>query len=256
MSECEETVQPDKSSPHVAKHFPGRIDTCAHWSLYDRALKALEDANVPFAVGGAFALGVYTSFYRDTKDLDLYLVPSDRERAIKAILSVGPIDLHSRYPYDQNWIFRACWDDVVIDLIWRFANYVADVDDDWLRFGKQIEIGGHLVRAIPAEELLWAKLYIVQRHRCDWTDLLNLLYAAAGDLDWSRLMIRVNGDRALMAGLLSIFSWICPGRVDDIPAWVWDSVGVRPLSRPGDVDVDPARVAYLDSRPWFFANMS
>ena len=29
---------------------------------------------------------------------------------------------------------------------------------------------------LPPEELIWAKLYVLQRDRSDWPDILNLLY--------------------------------------------------------------------------------
>lgn len=257
MTECEGIVSTERMPLRFSKRLPGRLDTCEYWPLYGRALAALADAGIPYAVGGAFALGVYTNHFRDTKDLDLYVTPADRDRAIQALLGIGLTDIYEHAPYDRNWIFRSAWDDIVVDVIWRFANYVADVDDAWVRVGPQTQIGEHTVQVIPAEELLWAKLYIVQRHRCDWTDLLNLLYCAAGEMNWSRLLARIGEDRLLFAGLLSVFTWLCPGRAEQIPSWVWGAVGMEmPNVVDGALDVDPERATLLDSRPWFFAMMS
>ena len=41
---------------------------------------------------------------------------------------------------------------------------------------------------IAPEELLWQKLYILQRDRCDWPDVLNLIYALGPLLDWEHLL--------------------------------------------------------------------
>ena len=46
-----------------------------------RAIELLNDAGVPFVVGGAYAYATYTGIYRDTKDLDLFPRKRDAARA-------------------------------------------------------------------------------------------------------------------------------------------------------------------------------
>jgi hypothetical protein len=197
---------------------------------------------------------VYTGELRNTKDLDLYVLPKNRDSMRQAISRAGLADYHQRLPYDRSWIYRACQGDVIVDAIWAMANHRADVDARWLSHGPEITIRGERIRAIPVEELIWAKLYIIQRTRCDWVDVLNLIYARAESIEWEHLLARLDTDAALLAGSLSVFGWLAAGRAQEIPASIWQRLG---LSRPqpiSDPEVTSRRANLLDSRPWFHSS--
>ena len=94
--------------------------------------------------------------------------------------------------------------------------------------------------------MLWQKLYVMQRERCDWPDVLNLIYAVGARLDWRRLLARMGDDWPLLAGVLSVYDWLCPERAAQLPGWVRDRFGMAaagPCSR--------SRADLLDRRPWF-----
>ena len=55
------------------------------WAVYDSAIKALRATGRPFMLGGAFGLATYTGRWRNTKDLDLYVLPQDREILAEAL---------------------------------------------------------------------------------------------------------------------------------------------------------------------------
>jgi hypothetical protein len=130
------------------------------------------------------------------------------------------------------------------------ANHRAQIDDLWLS-GPEVEIRGRRIRTLPAEAMLWDKLYIMQRDRCDWPDVMNLLYSAGPDIDWEYLVCRVGDDAALLAGALSVFRWISPGRAAALPGWIWTRLGI-PAPEPGaGPEIDKRRVSLLDTRPWF-----
>src|SRR5947208_2779961 len=57
--------------------------------FYRRALEELQAAKVPFLVGGAFALAWYAGVGRFTKDFDLFLLPSDVDRALRILKDAG-----------------------------------------------------------------------------------------------------------------------------------------------------------------------
>jgi hypothetical protein len=52
--------------------------------LHRRSVVALQDADVPFLIGGAYVVEVYTGVSRQTKDFDLYLRPQHVDPAIHA----------------------------------------------------------------------------------------------------------------------------------------------------------------------------
>ena len=220
------------------------------WAFYEDVLNAARDTGKPFAIGGAFAWAAYTGIIRNTKDIDFYIEPKSKDLFISAITRVGATDYYETLAYDRGWIYRSTRDGYIADLIWAMANYVQPLYDDYFNGENALIIHGQRVPVLPAEELMLNKLYIMQRGRCDWFDVFNLLYCTNGSLDWDRLISRMGTDRILLASALNVFAWLCPGRVHLFPDDLWMKLGLEkpPLDGP---DVVPARVNYLDSRPWF-----
>jgi hypothetical protein len=218
------------------------------WPPYHEAIQAVQDAGVPFAVGGGLAFGCYAHRARYTKDLDLFLRPADRERAVAAVRQVGFEDYHDREPYQRHWIYRGVRDGLLLDLIWQMANERAAVDDEWLARGPVVAIHGTPVRLVPVEEMVWAKLYVLQRERSDWPDVLNVLARSGPRLDWDHLVRRAGTDLPLLAAAVQVFGWLVPERASALPAAVWDRLGISPPSRDGDAE---RRATLLDSRDWF-----
>jgi len=223
--------------------------------IYRLVIGKARAQGVRFALGGGFAVNAYTGLRRNTKDLDIYITPSDREAMIDILASAGMSDYYEKLPYDRKWIYRGYAEGVIVDVIWAMANQAAQVDEAWLTRGPEAAILGQRLRLLPPEELLWAKLYVVQRDRCDWPDVLNLIYARGETLDWGYLLKRLGDDTALLAGVLSLFVWLCPGRARTIPGWLWGRLDlIKPSlssSAPLDMDYDRRHVGLIDSRPWF-----
>lgn len=220
-----------------------------HWSIYKRVLGRAKRSKAPFAIGGGLAVGIYTGIGRYTKDLDLYILPEHRDWAIDLVTQCGMSDYFETKPYDREWIYRACKGDAIVDSIWAMANQRAVVDEDWLDRGPRISIFDQEFRVIPVEELIWSKLYVLQRDRCDWPDILNLISATGSHLDWNHLMSRIGDDLPLMKGLISVFSWISPERAAQLPVGIWKILGLE--SPAPAADSQRTRPRLLDSRPWY-----
>lgn len=245
--------------PNSTSHFPEikgieRIDD-AEWAFYRDVIEAIRGVGQPFALGGTFASVYYTGIFRDTKDLDFFILPEARQQFIEALSSLGLTDYHDVEPYDRKWIYRGTKDGYIIDLIWDMANYRANLDSEWVTCGPMVDIRGEFVRILPIEELIWNKIYILQRPRCDWTDVLNLLYIRIEEIDWKRLLQKLEPDEYLFAGVLSVFLWMCPGRAKLIPTFVWDWVGMKMPQFNGEPEYIRHRVDLLDSRPWFIPTL-
>jgi hypothetical protein len=221
------------------------------WRVYQRVIRQARDRDVPIALGGAFCNAHYTGRWRNTKDLDLYVLPKDRDRMIEAITRAGLEDYFDVNPYDRGWIYRAHSGESLVDAIWAMANRRAYVDERWIWCGAEADLRGERLRVVPAEEMIWDKLYILQRDRCDWPDVLNLIYATGATLDWPHLLERMGDDTALLAGLLSVYAWLSPDGARVLPEWVW-----RQLKLPSPVETCSSatcrfRTELLDTRPWF-----
>src|SRR5687768_2569297 len=102
------------------------------WSVYQRVIQSAKEAGIPFALGGAFSVATYTGRWRNTKDLDIYILPADRERMIKLVTNLGLKDFYDQLPYQRHWIYRAYQGEVIVDLIWAMANDWEEVDEAWL----------------------------------------------------------------------------------------------------------------------------
>jgi hypothetical protein len=226
------------------------------WAVYKSVLDAALGAGVPFALGGGLAVGLYTGRPRNTKDLDIYVRPEDRDRMVEIVTACGLSDYFDEAPYDRQWIYRGHRDEVIVDTIWSMANQRASVDDRWLNRGPVIRMFDRQFPAIPVEELIWSKLYVLQRDRCDWPDILNLICAAGRHLDWAHLLDRVAEDRPLLKGVLAIFSWVSPHDAEEIPERVWYSLELPRPTTARDPEGRPARPDLLDTRPWFFEQLT
>ena len=241
------------SGSAVGVHYPddvGQFIPPEDWAIYSAVLSHARASGVRFAMSGGFTGSFYTGVWRNTKDMDLCVLPSNREALIDATRRAGLHDLHDEKPYDRRWIYRATRDGVIVDTIWQLANFRDQVDDAWLECGPEVVLYGESVRLVPPEEMIWSKIHIVQRERCDWPDVINLIYATGAALDWSRLIRRMRGpDERLLGSVMLLFSWLAPGRARTFPEWIWGALRIAP---PGDgPDRDDARVALLESRPWF-----
>jgi hypothetical protein len=221
------------------------------WALYRVVLEKALAQGLRFALGGGLAFSAYARRWRNTKDMDLYVLPDDRQAMIDLVRTSGFADYFEQEPYDRRWIYRSYRERVIVDVIWQMANQRAAVDDRWLSRGTEVTIHGVTVRLLSVEELIWAKLYVLQRDRCDWPDLLNLIYVQGGQLDWSYLLDQLGEDAPVLGGVMSVLGWMCPTRAQQLPEWIWTRLGLfKPPTGP-DCQENRRRVRLLDSRDWF-----
>lgn len=223
----------------------------ADWSLYRPVLEAALQRGTSFAIGGGFAFSAYARRWRNTKDLDLYILPRDAETMKEVIHEQGFRDYYEREPYDRAWIYRAYREPVIIDLIWASANQYRPTDELWMSRSRRLQLRGLDLRLLPLEELVFSKLYVLQRERCDWPDLLNILHAQGPAMDWDHLLHRLGEDAPLLGALLHVFGWVCGAQARALPDWLWDRVGLQPPRDERCCSQDQRRIRLLDSRDWF-----
>lgn len=193
--------------------------------FYRRALLALHRARVPHLVGGAYALSPYTGITRRTKDLDIFLRESDCAQALEVLERAGA-RTEVTYPH---WLAKARTPSGadLIDLIYSSGNGIAVVDDEWLQHSVPDHVLGVPVRLCPAEEMIWSKAFVMERERFDGADVLHLLHARSGQLDWPRLMRRFNGHWRVLFCHLVLFGYVYPSELEKIPDWVMQELSTR-----------------------------
>ena len=227
--------------------------------VYRRALQALNNAQVPFVVAGAYAIYEHTGIYRQTKDLDLFVEPSAVLPAAHALHESGFVmrleDLH--------WLAKGKAGDRFVDLIYGMGNGVAWIDDQWRARGRQGVLAAQPVKIAPAEELIWHRLFISERHRHDMSDILHLLLCVGETLDWQHLLERVDRHWPLLLAQLQTFSYVYPGYRTNVPSWVLERLIDQARANIGrdeeDADVTLgtmiSRFSFaIDVREWGFAD--
>jgi hypothetical protein len=225
------------------------------WLLYKTVIHETRIRTVPFAIGGGLAAMTYAGQWRNTKDLDLYILSRDREGMIRVLTHLGFEDYYEKLPYDRKWIYRGEKDGSIVDLIWAMANQRAVVDESWLQ-GPEVEAGGERFRLLAPEDSLWSKLYVLQHDRCDWPDALNVLYGVGPEINWCRLLGNLGEDVALLGSLLSAFAWLCPEHAQKLPAWLWTELRLQRPQEDHNSELVRDRARLIDSRLWFTPTLS
>jgi hypothetical protein len=196
--------------------------------FYRKVLRALGIAEVPFLVGGTYAMARHTHIDRPTKDLDLMIRRSDWPATAHALRASG---LYTRLPF-PHWLGKAISGDAEVDVIFSSGNGVAVVDDDWFARGIPARVLGFQVSLCAPEELLWSKAFVMERERFDGADVLHLTLTAGASFDWSRLFHLFRGhERVLLAHLL-LFGYVYPGEASIVPAFVLEHLAAAPIASP------------------------
>ena len=191
--------------------------------FYRQSLQLLQASELPFLVGGAYALCLYTGIARQTKDFDLFVRQKDFERTL-SIFRDGSYRVEKT---SSHWLGKAFSGEDSIDIIFRAGNGLCPVDDFWFERAPEGQLFELPVRLTPPEEMIWMKAYIMERERYDGADVAHLFFHCASRLDWSHLLRRFGPDWRVLLSHLILFGFIYPGEKDRIPADLLDQLWER-----------------------------
>jgi hypothetical protein len=201
-------ASPAETPVHAAETPVATVDVLGPVTraFYCHAMDAMNAANVPFLVGGAYAFARYTGIERHTKDFDVFVRPADAQRALDALTEAG---YHAEMTY-PHWLGKAFSGEDFVDVIFSAGNGVARVDDVWFQRAVDGEVLGKPVKLVPPEEMLWSKAFIQERERFDGADVAHVLRACAATMDWDHLLERFGDNWRVLFGHLVIFGFIYP----------------------------------------------
>jgi hypothetical protein len=221
---------------------------------YPRILKAFLGEGVPFVVIGGHAQDYWTCRYPyPRKDLDLGIMPADRQRAVEILTECGFADYEVIKPYDRSWIYRSfktsSEGDLIIDLIWQQPNGVGPVDASWFtnRSLHHAQFCG--IPRVPftgTAELLWLRLYIAQMDRLSWPELCNFIRALEGQIDWDRLLELIDQDWPLLEVFIRFYDLFFHEERHYIPTRLRGELASR--DQQGRPCLSPH---LIDTRPWW-----
>jgi len=186
--------------------------------FYREVLLTLRHENVPYLLGGGYAMRHWTGIARDSKDLDLFVRPEDSARALRAMNACGYL---TATPF-PHWLSKIYDGELYVDVIFNSGNGITRVDDGWFEHAVDGRFLGVPVRICPVEETLWSKAFVIERERSDVADVAHLLRARADEMDWDRLVARFGEHTRVLFAHLVLFGFIYPSEVDKVPRDVLD----------------------------------
>lgn len=187
-----------------------------HHAFYQRTIRVLNEAGVPFLIGGAFALSFFIGTSRRTKDLDIFILERDLQRALDVLGAAG----YRTEVTDRSWLGKAFCGDDFVDVIFGFGNGVTKVDQDWFEHATPGELWDEPVLFSPLEESLWSKAFVQERDRFDGADIAHIILKAAERLDWRRLVNRFGEHWRVLLAHLIVVGFVYPSERARIPSWV------------------------------------
>jgi hypothetical protein len=181
--------------------------------FYRRLVRLFTDEELPYLVGGTFALHRFTGIARRTKDLDFFIKRDDFDR-FRKVLRANKFRVELTYPH---WLGKVFKGDNFADLAFRSANGEGAVDDDWFKYSVEEQLWGIPIRLCPPEETIWSKSFILERERYDGADINHILRARGDTLDWDRLVARFGDKWRVLLNHLILFGFVYPNERHIVP---------------------------------------
>jgi hypothetical protein len=181
--------------------------------FYSAVMRALKHSEIPFLVGGTYAVERHTGFSRGTKDLDLFVHGDDWARVASALRGAG---IRAELAF-SHWLGKAGEGHRTVDFIFAGGNGLVRVDSEWFRHGLEADVCGESVLLCPAEEMIWSKAFIMERERFDGADVVHMMRAGGRFLDWERLLRRFGQHWRVLLAHLVLFGFVYPQERDSVP---------------------------------------
>jgi hypothetical protein len=189
--------------------------------FYTEILDLLQECDVEYMLGGGFAMAHYTGIQRDTKDLDIFCRSHDYPKLLKFFAAHG----YETELYDVRWLAKVRKGEHFMDIIFSTVNNICRVDDSWFAHAAEGEFAGRKVKFLSAEELIWCKCYVHNRERYDGADVNHVLLKYGEQLNWKRLLDRLDPHWHLLLAHIILFQFVYPFDFPRIiPRWLFDEL--------------------------------
>ncbi len=196
------------------------LQRLAQQAFYRHVLAVLQKHKLPFLVGGDFALRAYTGIRRTTKNLDLFICPSDLHLTLQILAEAG----YRTEVTDSHWLGKAFCKDYFVDLILGFANGIGQVDSTWFARSKSGMLFGIPVHYMSPDDMIWVKCFVQDRDRYDGADVAHLLLSCHDILEWKRMLKHFGSFWRVLLSHLILFGFIYPGERRKIPSWLMEEL--------------------------------
>ena len=159
--------------------MPHRVDEGLATTLM-RVASTLKQADIPFALGGSFAVYAHGGHSSD-HDVDFLLREQDKDRALEELAAVG---FEVEQP-PEDWLVKVFDDGRLVDLIYRPVE--SPVTDETLRDTTMLRVESINMPVVSATQLMVHKLLSYTQHYCDFATGLPLARSLREQIDWERV---------------------------------------------------------------------
>jgi putative nucleotidyltransferase-like protein len=159
--------------------MPHRVDEGLATTL-KRVASVLKQAEIPFALGGSFAVYAHGGHSSD-HDVDFLLREQDKERALEELAAVG---FETEQP-PEDWLVKVYEEGRMVDLIYRPVE--SPVTDATLADTVVRPVEAIAMPVISATQLMVHKLLSYSQHHCDFATGLPVARSLREQIDWERV---------------------------------------------------------------------
>jgi len=159
--------------------MPHRVDEGLVNTL-KRVASVLKQAEVPFALGGSFAVYAHGGHSSD-HDVDFVIREQDKARALDELAAVG---FEVEQP-PEDWLVKVFDEGRMVDLIYRPVE--SPVTDATLRDTVMRPVEAINMPVLSATQLMVHKLLSYTQHYCDFATGLPVARSLREQIDWDRV---------------------------------------------------------------------
>jgi hypothetical protein len=145
-----------------------------------RSASALKADEVPFALGGGYALWAYGA-PEPEHDVDIVVAEAEVEAAADSLAAAG---FRIERP-PEDWLFKAWLNDSLVDVLHRLRGI--PVEPELIASATELEVLGIRIPVLPVTPIMIAKLVSLSEHYADFAALLPSIRAVREQLDWAEL---------------------------------------------------------------------
>jgi hypothetical protein len=142
-----------------------------------RVAAALKLAEIPFALGGSFAVYAHGGHSSD-HDVDFLIREQDKDRALEELAAVG---FEVENP-PEDWLVKVFDDGRMVDLIYRPVE--SPVTDATLADTELLSVEAITMPVASATQLMIHKLLSYTQHHCDFGTGLPVARSLREQIDW------------------------------------------------------------------------
>lgn len=185
-----------------------------------RLLRVFNKTGIEYRVGGTCALNLYLDMCRHTKDLDVFCRPSDYPRLLQAAREAH---FHTEVE-DERWIAKVKQGSHFCDIVFGSANSAAPIISQWFKEVHPAKIWGVNVNLLPPTEMIWSKVFIMDRVKFDGNDVAHLILKQYRHVNWKRLLTYMEAHWEVLLIHLLYFRYVYPTERHLVPKWLLEEL--------------------------------